>query len=83
MKIVKGDTDRFYDMIIEFYDAFMENGEREFQIELLIKKDVDYSLLHDFVSLVNDLSNDWGGVAVEFKITEEGSKIDEPIAQRP
>lgn len=76
--IISGTDKQLYDMIINLHDDIFKHNQTDFLIKIILTKDVDLSLLQDFVSLAQDLQNDWNGdINIEFNIQHEEELVDE------
>lgn len=76
--IISGTDKQLYDMIIMLHDDIFKHNETDFLIKITLAKDADLSLLQDFVSLAQDLQNDWNGeINIEFDIQNEEEIIHE------
>lgn len=76
--IISGTDKQLYDMIINLHDDIFKHNQTDFLIKIILTKDVDLSLLQDFVSLAQDLQNDWNGeINIEFDIQNEEEIIHE------
>ena len=59
-------------MIIKLHDDIFKHNQTDFLIKIVLTKDADLSLLQDFVSLAQDLQNDWNEeIKIEFNIQNE------------
>lgn len=76
--VISGTDKQLYDMIINLHDDIFKHNQTDFLIKIILTKDVDLSLLQDFVSLAQDLQNDWNGdINIEFDIQHEEELVDE------
>lgn len=70
--IISGTDKQLYDMIIKLHDDIFKYNKNDFIIQIILTKDADLSLLQDFVSLAQDLKNDWNGeINISFDIQNE------------
>ena len=70
--IISGTDKQLYDMIIKLHDDIFKHNQTDFLIKIMLTKDADLSLLQDFVSLAQDLQNDWNEeIKIEFNIQNE------------
>lgn len=70
--IISGTDKQLYDMIIKLHDDIFKHNQTDFLIKIVLTKDADLSLLQDFVSLAQDLQNDWNEeIKIEFNIQNE------------
>lgn len=71
-EIITGTDKQLYDMIIKFHDLVFEEKAKDFLIKIYLTKGANLNLLNDFVSLVNDIQNDWHGeITVNFQIEDK------------
>ncbi|MBM6761854.1 hypothetical protein [Megamonas hypermegale] len=70
--VISGTDKQLYDMIIKLHDDIFKHNQTDFLIKIVLTKDTDLSLLQDFVSLAQDLQNDWNEeIKIEFNIQNE------------
>lgn len=70
--VISGTDKQLYDMIIKLHDDIFKHNQTDFLIKIVLTKDADLSLLQDFVSLAQDLQNDWNEeIKIEFNIQNE------------
>lgn len=70
--VISGTDKQLYDMIIKLHDDIFKHNQTDFLIKIMLTKDADLSLLQDFVSLAQDLQNDWNEeIKIEFNIQNE------------
>lgn len=76
--IISGTDKQLYDMIIKLHDDIFKHNQTDFLIKIMLTKDADLSLLQDFVSLAQDLVNDWHGeINISFDIQNEEEFVHE------
>lgn len=70
--IISGTDKQLYDMIIKLHDDIFKHNKTDFLIKIIITKDADLNLLQDFVSLAQDLKDDWNDeIVINFDIKNE------------
>ena len=76
--VISGTDKQLYDMIIKLHDDIFKHNKTDFLIKIILTKDADLSLLQDFVSLAQDLVNDWHGeINISFDIQNEEEFVHE------
>lgn len=75
--IISGTDKELYDMIVKLHDEAYTKKNRNFLICITITKDVDLSVLQDFVSLAKDMEEDWKSenMSIQIQIKEECTNV--------